>query len=165
MKNLLKKFFTDNAFRFRLVFLGCVGLLGAGFVLQYLVGLTPCPLCILQRFLFALVGITALVGALRIKNPDQDARAFGALMILFSLLGGALAVRQIWLQHNPPSLLGSNCAPWLGSLTNLIASVFHATADCAERGWTLLYLSIPEWSLISFVALALIGTLFFRTKP
>lgn len=161
MTNLFQRFFSDHRFRFFALFWGCVGLLGAGFVLQYLVGLTPCPLCILQRFFFALVGITALVGALRIKNPEQDARAFGAFMILFSLIGGALAARQIWLQHNPPSLLGSNCAPWLGSLTNLIASVFHATADCAERGWTLLYLSIPEWSLISFIALALVSTIPF----
>ena len=161
--NIVQKFVTDHALRFRLVFLGCAGLLGVGFILQYAVGLIPCPLCILQRFFFALVGITAAVASVR-KPQGKAIEIYGWLMLIFSVLGGTLAARQIWLQHNPPSLLGSNCVPFLGSLTEIIGSAFNATADCAERGWTLMNLTIPDWSLISFVALAIISTIPFWKK-
>jgi disulfide bond formation protein DsbB len=29
--------------------------------------------------------------------------------------------------------------------------VLHGSADCAEVNWTLLGMSIPEWSLLAFV--------------
>lgn len=158
--NIIRKFFTDHTLRLRLIFLGCAGLLGIGFVLQYAVELTLCPLCILQRFFFALVGMTAAIAAIR-KPDDHTLRIYSGFMIFFSILGGALATRQIWLQHNPPGLLGSNCAPFLGSFTEIIRSTFQATADCAEKGWTLLNLTIPDWSLISFVILAIISAIPF----
>lgn len=161
--DIVQRFFNDHIFRFRLVFLGCAGLLGVGFVLQYAVGLIPCPLCILQRFFFALVGITAAIAAIR-KPEDKAVKIYSGFMFVFSILGGALAARQIWLQHNPPSLLGSNCVPFLGSFTEVIRSTFQATADCAERGWTLLNLTIPDWSLISFIILAIISTIPFWKK-
>ncbi|MDD5083553.1 MAG: disulfide bond formation protein B [Candidatus Moranbacteria bacterium] len=158
MKKLLNTLLTDHSLRSWVVFLGCVLLLGTGYFLQYRVGLIPCPLCILQRFFFALVGITALAIAIR-KPSAQELTLLSYAMLACSFFGGALAARQIWLQHNPPSLLGASCVPGLASITNLIASIFKATADCAEKGWTLLSLSIPEWSLIAFVVLAVISTI------
>ena len=43
--------------------------------------------------------------------------------------------------------------------------VFHGTADCAEVTWTLFGLSVPEWSLLAFVGMALFALfqLFRRT--
>lgn len=161
--NYITLFFNNHIFRAYTVFIGCVSLLAFGFILQYIVGLTPCPLCILQRFFFAWVGCISLGIAIK-SIPKEHLLLASVFSFLFSVAGGALAARQIWLQHNPPSLLGSNCAPWLGSITNLIESVFNASADCAERGWTLLSLSIPEWSLIAFIALALVSTIPFWKK-
>ncbi|WP_336118025.1 disulfide bond formation protein B, partial [Klebsiella pneumoniae] len=34
----------------------------------------------------------------------------------------------------------------------VIRLVLHGTADCAQVSWTLFTLSIPEWSLLAFVA-------------
>lgn len=159
----LQTLLINHRMRYFLIFLGCILLLGIGYILQYSVGLVPCVLCILQRLFFALVGLTALLIAL--YQPTQRTLSLlSGLMIVFSLVGGGLAARQIWLQHNPPSLLGSNCAPWLGSVTELIQSIFHANADCAERGWTLLSLSIPEWSGIAFLFLLIISTIPFWQK-
>jgi len=96
------------------------------------------------------------------KQPTEyGIKAYSSMMMLFSVLGGTIAARQIWIQHNPPSLLGASCLPGLESMTTIITSVFHATADCAEQGWTLLNLSIPEWSLISFIILAIVSSIPF----
>jgi disulfide bond formation protein DsbB len=139
------------------IFLLCVVLLGTGFVLQYVYGLTPCPLCILQRFFFAAAGLTALAGAWQ-RPQTKGVRRYALLLVAWAVLGGVVAARQVWLEHHPPeSLLGTSCAPWLGSLNDVIVSVFQATADCAERTWTLLGLSIPEWSLLAFLFLVLAG--------
>ena len=32
--------------------------------------------------------------------------------------------------------------------------VLHGTAECAEVSWTLLGMSIPEWTLLAFIAMA-----------
>jgi ubiquinol oxidase len=142
---------------FLVIFFLCLVLLTTGYVLQYAVGLVPCKLCIVQRFFFLMVGLTALAAALH-RPGTFGVKAYGLGVTVWALLGGAVALRQIWLQHHPPvSLLGTDCASWLGSLNEVIVSVFQATADCAERGWTMLGLSIPEWSLLAFVFLALLG--------
>lgn len=161
--NIIQRFFSDNRFRFLIISLGCALLLGVGFILQYQVGLTPCPLCILQRFFFALTGLTALIAFIQ-KADIAKTKIYSGIMIAFSLIGGLIAARQVWLQYAPVNLLAAPCAPWLGSLTDVIKSVFNATADCAERGWTLLTLSIPEWSLISFIILIFVSSISFWKK-
>jgi len=63
---------------FGLIFLACLGLdLFAIYYLQEWLGLEPCPMCILQRYAFFAIAALALVG-------------------------GGTAIRQSWLQHNPP---------------------------------------------------------------
>lgn len=42
---------------------------------------------------------------------------------------------------------------------DIVRMVLHGTADCAEVTWTLLGLSIPEWSLLAFAGLAALGLL------
>ncbi len=161
--NLIQTFLINHRLRSLIIFIGCVFLLGMGYILQYIVGLTPCPLCILQRFFFALTGFTGLL--IFIRKPDEHTlKTYSYFMLAFSLLGGGIAARQVWIQHNPPSLLGVKCIPGLESITDLIASVFQATADCAEKGWTLMSLSIPEWSLIAFIILTIVSTIPFWKK-
>src|SRR3989442_5978050 len=45
-------------------FLVCAGMLAFGYYLQFVVGLEPCPLCIIQRILLFAVGVAFLVAAL-----------------------------------------------------------------------------------------------------
>ena len=49
---------------YALIALICVGVLGFGIYLQVVKGLEPCPLCIMQRGAFVLVGLVALVAAI-----------------------------------------------------------------------------------------------------
>src|SRR5450432_2345715 len=79
----------------------CALLLGYGFYLQYHDGQDPCPLCLVQRgFYFALLFIflaAAIHGAQRLGTLF-----YGVLGLVLAVAGGAVAARQVWLQHLPP---------------------------------------------------------------
>lgn len=127
-------------------------MLVVGFVLQYAVGLVPCPLCIIQRFFFGLVGVVGLVGAIH----GRFLNGYAAAMFTLSSLGLLVAARNVYIEWAPKSEFGAPCIPWLESLTDWVTVVFQATGDCTERDWTMLGLSIPEWSLFSFLFLMLV---------
>lgn len=103
------------------------------------------------------VGIVALIGA--IVAPARS----GSLLItgsigLFSAIGAGIAGRQTWLQHLPPDQV-PECGPGLDFMLEMypiletVKRALIGTGDCAAVSWTLLSLSIAEWSLICFVGL------------
>jgi len=152
-----------------LIFLACAGLLAfAIFYLQGQLYLDPCPMCILQRYFFIAVGGVALAGA--IHDPDfRGRRAYGAVMGLFALGGGAVAARHIWVQYFPPPSGG--CAAGdldylinTFSLAQALPKIFAGSGECSEVKWRFLTLSIPEWALVWFAGLAVFG-LFALLKP
>src|SRR5574344_705082 len=141
-----------------LVFLGCAALLAFGLYLEHVEGLAPCPLCVVQRIEFVAVGLTCLAAALH--GPQRRGRrVYAVLTLLFAGAGMASAGRQIWLQTLPPDQLPA-CLPGLDYMLealpfqDIVRMMLHGTADCAEVTWSLLGLSIPEWSLLAFTACA-----------
>jgi disulfide bond formation protein DsbB len=139
----------------------CALLLGFGFYLQYVVGLKPCPLCMVQRGFYLALIITFGVGALH--GPARvGAAAYGALAILFAAGGAAAAGRQVWLQHLPEDKVpacGPNLAFMLENfpLGETIQRLIQGDGECAVVDWRFLGLSIAEWSLLWFVLIALYG--------
>ena len=108
---------------FLLIFLACTGLMGYGYYLQHWQNLEPCPLCILQRYAFIVVGVVALVAA--VHGPGRLGQAiYGLLVALAAGAGAGIAARQTWLQHNPPNVL--DCGP---DLAYMLGS-FHLTRRC-----------------------------------
>ena len=138
---------------------GSIFLLGIGYFLEYVVGLTPCALCIIQRGFFLGVGVVALIGAWHKRFLERYASA----MFVLALLGGAVAVRNVYIQLMPQGL-GTKCLPLLESFMDAVTVLFQATGDCSERNWTLMGLSIPEWSLISFICLIGMSAWLLREK-
>lgn len=141
---------------FSLMFLACTGLMAFGLVLQHVMKLEPCPLCIVQRYAFILTGVVALLGAMH--DPKGWGRfAYAILALLFAGTGAGVAARQIWLQHHPQ--VEAECAPGLDymlesfPLTQLLPKLFKGEGECAKVVWEFLGLSIPEWALVWFVAL------------
>ncbi len=139
------------------MFLVCAALLGYGYYLEHGQGLEPCPLCIFQRLCFLVVGAIALVAALH--DPEtMGRRLYAVLASVAAVAGGVFATRQVWLQHLPPEKVPA-CGPgleyWMQTLplSETIRKVLRGTGDCAEVDWTLLGLSIAEWSLLAFIAL------------
>lgn len=141
----------------------CIALLGFAWYLQLWVGLNPCPLCLLQRWvMYAMAGMFVIAtvvpgrGALRYLWAGFS----GAL----GSLGTAIAARHVWLQGLPPEQVPA-CGPDLaGMLANFglaetLSMTLSGSGDCAVIDWSLLGLSIPGWALLWFVLLGLGGLL------
>ncbi|HBX57409.1 disulfide bond formation protein B [Pseudomonas sp. UBA2684] len=146
---------------FLLAFVGCLVLMGAALYLEHVVGLEPCPLCVVQRVCVIGFGLVCLLAALH--APGRTGRRVYALgALLFAAAGAATAGRQIWLQSVPADQLPA-CLPSLDYMMealpfqDIVRMVLHGSADCAEVSWTLFGMSIPEWSLLGFVAMLLFG--------
>ena len=133
-------------------------LLAFGYFLQYVQGLQPCPLCLVQRGFFYAVIAVCVVAALH--GPGRKGTLpYASLAALFAVGGAAVATRQVWLQHLPPDKAPA-CGPDLFfmlenfGLSNAIKRVLiTGTGECAKVDWTFLGFSIAEWSLFWFTAL------------
>jgi disulfide bond formation protein DsbB len=144
--------------RFALGFAGCLFLLLAGYYLQFVEGLEPCPLCISQRIAILLTGLIFLAAALH--NPQGLGRQIYAVVGALAAMGGAsISTRHVWLQHLPPEEV-PECGPGLQymfenfPLSQTIKAMLTGIGDCAEITWTFLGLSIPAWTLLAFLLLA-----------
>jgi disulfide bond formation protein DsbB len=147
----------------------CVAMLAFGLYLQHVVGLEPCPMCIVQRYALILVAIAAAVtAALRSRGAHI---AGSALLVLFSGLGAFVAARQSWLQWNPPEI--ASCGRDLYGmietfpLKRAIPMIFRGSGDCTKIDWTFLGLSIANWSFLCFACFALVGLVLLvrRAQP
>ena len=136
----------------------CAALLGYGYFLQYVQGLEPCPLCMVQRLFFYLVLIVFAVAA--IHSPKRIGTwIYAALVVLFAAGGAATASRQVWLQHLPADKV-PQCGPDLFfmlenmPLSRTLQKLIQGSGECAAVDWKFLGLSIAGWSLVWFTALA-----------
>ena len=142
-------------------FLICLLLVAAAVYLQLEESLAPCPLCQLQRIVFTVLGLVFLFAAL--KNPSPRAtKIYGLIIFWLAIIGGGVAIRQLWLQ-NTPHVLGENCGVGLNyllhtlPLTDAIKTILQGTGDCAEVHWQFLGLTLPGWSLVGFIAAGILG--------
>jgi disulfide bond formation protein DsbB len=139
---------------FGAIFVACAVLLAIASYMQHEMGLEPCPMCILQRYAFFAIGLTALAGA--IHGPARaGTRAYSALIALFALIGAGTSMRHSYLQRFPdPS---TSCGVELEFLVNnfplaqALPRIFAGSGECAKVQWRMLGLSIPEWALVWFV--------------
>ncbi len=128
-----------------------------GFALysQYVLLLEPCPLCIFQRVGVITVGLIALLAALH--NPGRGGyRLWAGLGVLAALAGGAVSVRQLWLQSLPEDQVPA-CGPGLdylmetSPLWDVLSKVFKGSGECAKVDWTFLGQAMPFWVAVFFV--------------
>jgi disulfide bond formation protein DsbB len=144
------------------MFLACTGLIGFALYLQHSLGLEPCPMCILQRYAFVLVGVIALVAAVH-NSSVLGRRIYSALLVVMAAIGGGVAIRHVYLEHNPPKIFdcGADVGFMLESfpLTEALPMIFRGTGDCTKVPWRFLGLSIAEWSLICFALLIVAAVL------
>jgi len=141
-------------------FLACAGMLGFGYYLQFAVGLEPCPLCILQRIMLLATGLAFLVAALH--NPTRPAGAgiYAGVIALFAATGAAIAARHTWIQHLPEDQRPA-CGPSLDFMLSTfgpvksLGRILRGSGECGKVDWTFLSFSIPEWTLVAFLAFAI----------
>jgi len=147
---------------FLLGFLVCAGLIGFALYAQYVLMMDPCPLCILQRVVFIALGVVFLAGGLH--APRGHGRwVYVALLVLLAAVGAGIAGRHLWIQSLPPDQVPSCGAPLgymletrasHGGLIGVLAKVLTGSGECAKVQ-PILGLSMPFWSLLWFVLLAL----------
>jgi len=137
----------------------CLAAIVAALVMQYHFGLKPCPLCITQRILIIAVGIVTLIGALVSRWPLMR-RIFAALGVIVALGGASVSARHVWIQHLPPDQVPS-CGPSLDymfanrPLGDALSLLLKGDGQCSEIVGVFLGITLPGWTLLCFLALAL----------
>ncbi len=136
-----------------------VGLLAYGLYLQHVVGLVPCPMCIVQRYALLLVAIIAGLAGASGKKGVHVVGSF--LLILTAGFGAFVAARQSWLQWYPPEVAtcGRDFYGMIESfpLQRAIPMIFKGGGDCSVVDWTFLGGSIANWSFLCFLGVAFVS--------
>ena len=136
----------------------CAGLLAFGYYLQYFDNQDPCPLCLVQRGFY--YGVLLIFAVAALHFPGKTGRSIYCTAATLLAAGGfGVAARQVWLQHLPADQVPA-CGPDLFfmmenfPLGRMLEKLFMGSGQCAEVTWRFLGLSIAEWSLAWFAALA-----------
>ncbi len=164
MKDLMRKaiaYFSEPRRLLFLVALYCAALLVFAFIIVRVVdGLVPCPLCIVQRFFYAFVGLAAIIGYLG-WWPRFTEWIAGAAVAGLSFLGWLVAARHVYLQRFNEADPSSGCAVSFGSFLDDFIFALGGTGNCAIIDWSFIGLSIADWSFIAFTGLMIAGIWIF----
>jgi disulfide bond formation protein DsbB len=143
-----------------LIFIACIILLGIAYFMQYIMGLSPCYLCITQRFFIAIIGLFSLLAFIH----NKGSKIYGLIVAFSALVGGFFASKQLWLQSLPPEKIPA-CGPPVDYLfdsfnvSEAIKILIQGDGNCAAVQWTFIGISIPGWSLICFIAIVILSVL------
>src|SRR5450830_1734915 len=145
---------SDNFVRrvFLLISVVCIGLLSFGLYLQQVVGLVPCPMCIVQRYALVLI---VLIAGLTGASSKKGVHMGGAVLLLATAgFGAFVAARQSWLQWYPPEVVSCG-RDFYGMIENFplqraLPMIFKGGGDCSKVDWTFLGGSIANWSFVCF---------------
>lgn len=139
-------------------------LVGAALYLQHAQGMLPCPLCVIQRYLFLAIALFSLMGAFGARLK------LGAGLALAGAVGGLGVVgKHLYVLAHP----GFSCGidPVETALNRiptatLMPWIFRADGLCENATDTLLGLSVPQWSAVWFAILtvALVWVLARRSR-
>jgi disulfide bond formation protein DsbB len=129
----------------------CVALVGAALYLQHAQNMVPCPLCVIQRYLFLAIALCCLLGA-----SAGQSKAGAGLGLLGALGGLGVAGKHLYVLAHPGFSCGidpmetvlnkiptATALPWL----------FRADGLCEDARDTLFGLSVPAWSALWFAIL------------
>ena len=143
-------------------FLCSVLLIAYALYTQYVLGLEPCPLCILQRVAVIALGLSFLFMALKHPQTKQSKFFASLLLTIISSAGVGIAARHVWLQNLPPDKV-PGCGPGLDfmianfPLSEVLEMVFSGSGECAEISWSFAFLSMPAWVIIWLIFLGSYG--------
>jgi disulfide bond formation protein DsbB len=127
--------------------IGAFGLIGVALYLQHGLDMLPCPLCVIQRYLFIAIGVAALIGAY--TNPK-----LGAGVGLLAALGGLYtAGKHLYVLAHPGLSCGIDpVETFLNKIptATYLPFLFRADGLCEDALAPWFGLSIPQWSFLWF---------------
>ncbi len=140
------------------------GGVAAALVSQHVLGMQPCPWCIIQRLAYLLVGVFAIL-SLPATQTSLWARAPLLLAALAAIGGFAAAMYQHFVAAATSSCAFTAADKFLMAtgLDELLPGVFKATAACDEANAPLLGVPYSLWSAaLAVVLLVAIVRAFLR---
>ena len=148
--------------------LATVSMLAYAYYVQYVDYLDPCPLCLVQRLVILIIGILFL---LTFIYPPQYVfrKVFAVLITLTSIVGVLVSANHVRLQHLPADEVPA-CGPGLSymldtlPLGEVFKNLFTGSGECAEITWRFLGLSMPTWTLITFVGFIIYTLIWAKLK-
>jgi disulfide bond formation protein DsbB len=124
-------------------------------VAQYVFDMQPCPWCVLQRFIYLVLGELALVAAFLTGGAR---RGVAGLALLVALSGIAAALWQQLVAASEASCdltLAERITTSL-HLDRLLPQLFIAYASCADAAVNVIGIPFAVWSCAMFVLLAVL---------
>ena len=162
--SIFDKFYNLNNTRISwlILLVSCVSFLGAGFFFQYVMGLEPCHLCIIQRIAFLIIALSAVIAIL---NPIKNFIRYSSNILWFlgSSLGLYGGIKLVYTQMFPPEndLFGS-CSLGAQQLMDnypfleWFPMMFEAKGSCTNSAYSFFRLvTMEQVTLLIFVVLFL----------
>lgn len=143
----------------RLIALFCFGAVGLALVSQHVFDMPPCAWCVMQRLIYLVIGVIALVGGF--GGGRALTRLCGALAALLSLSGIAAAWYQYSVAANMLSCdqtFADRFMTGIG-LESAVPWLFGIYATCMDAKVPVLGIEYALWSLALFVVI------FFMALP
>lgn len=152
---------------FAAIGVSCIGLLGTAYFLQYGPGQQqPCPLCILQRYVYMTIAIVAL-GAAAIGTRRTATMVIAIVLDAFAAIGAALALWQVTKGDSMTSCDTDLVGQIVYALPTraLWPEFLAAYGGCADKFPPILGLSAPLWSFLWFAGFtAICGFIFLKLR-
>jgi disulfide bond formation protein DsbB len=148
--------------------LACTGLVGTSFFVEHVLGIEPCPLCIIQRLTY--LGLIPVFFAAAVARPRGRAqRTLLWTAAILTLEGLGVAGYQTYLQLFPAPMVAS-CSASLSymldtlAVTEVLTRLLHATGDCSDTSFKILGLTLAQASLVIFLSFTLFLVALLRRR-
>jgi len=136
----------------------CLFMLAVSFILQFHFQLEPCPLCVIDRIIVLILTFFFAIGFWH--NPAKlGQKIYSVGGFIFCAIGIAVCARHVWLLHLPPDQVPA-CSPGFDYLIDTLPLhealivIFKGTGECAGKSHFSFGLSLPMWTMIGFIILA-----------
>ena len=139
----------------------CGASIGLALLAQYRFGMEPCPYCILQRLLYAAIGVLALIGAFM---PGVLRKLLAFVGLLLSACAAAAAVYQHFVAAKSASCALTFADKIITALRidEFAPSLFAVRASCADAAVSVLGVPFEFWSLLLALLLAVMSVMALR---
>jgi disulfide bond formation protein DsbB len=124
------------------------------FAMQWLLGLQPCELCLLERWPWIIAAAMAVAGVA--SDRDWVRRALPLLVTLVFVLGSGLALYHIavekhWIAGPAACTVGPMTATTIDQLRAQLLD--RQPVRCDEVSWSLFGVSLAGWNLCASIAM------------
>ena len=133
--------------------------------LQRFLGLPPCPLCVLDRYLLLAIGLVNIGLALRSRAGRNWLLAANGLLVFLALM---VSARHVYLELAPVPASALSCFPSAGGNSFLyqLTAAFSEASSCALITWQLFGLTLAQQTFLLFIVLFIVwlSQLALRTR-